>query len=147
MGRMKQPRYRLSNQMGVVMSTDRDSSTGDWPTHERRDGGRLDPDVIRLIERRVSFEVERGLDAALTKHAGEIAQMMAQGFPGGDPDGHRRYHEEQIAWMEERRKMYASIREKTLTALVWAVIVAICTGVWEILKMRFGVPPSQPPQN
>ena len=45
---------------------------------------------------------------------------LVSAFPAGDMDGHRRYHELQIARVEEIRRLRVAIQEKTIAGLVWA---------------------------
>lgn len=60
--------------------------------------------------------MEAGITEAIERHV-KIA------FAGGDADGHRRAHEAMIQMMEERRQFYASIKEKTISGLLWGAMV------------------------
>lgn len=62
-------------------------------------------------------------------------------FAGGDPDGHRRAHETMINMMEERRRMYASIREKTISGLIWGGIAWVGWAVLTKIRIELGLPP------
>lgn len=46
----------------------------------------------------------------------DSVQSIQGGFPGGDYEGHRRYHEAVIEDMAERKKFYADIKSKTAVA-------------------------------
>ena len=48
---------------------------------------------------------------------------LAKGFPDGDAVGHRRFHEAEIAAANERRRMYAEIRLKFVTASMWGLVI------------------------
>lgn len=54
-------------------------------------------------------------------------------FPSQDFDGHRRYHQVLIDTLEERRKLRKAIQEKTLSGLIWSLIVWGATMVWSHL--------------
>lgn len=55
---------------------------------------------------------------------------IAQAFPGGDAEGHRRYHQVQIEMLDERRRLRVAIQEKTISGLLWAALVAAGTAVY-----------------
>lgn len=58
-----------------------------------------------------------------------MADMATSAFPGGDLDGHRRFHEAYIERTAELRRLRMAILEKTLSALVWGLIVGLCVCV------------------
>lgn len=64
----------------------------------------------------------------------ELRVFTQDAFPGGDVDGHRRYHQQLIASGEQRLKLRQAIIEKTLTSLVWAAMVGLAFAVWEWAK-------------
>jgi hypothetical protein len=76
------------------------------------------------------------LEATFTTHVASvlvdrekiIADILEKSFPGGDPDGHRRYHEASIKKAEASAKMWADIQVSTakwgiVGVLGWAVYV------------------------
>lgn len=79
-------------------------------------------------------EVESHIESTLKGH-------IETAFAGGDPDGHRRAHETMISMMEERRRMYASIREKTLSGLIWGGIAWLLWAILTKIKIELGLPP------
>lgn len=82
----------------------------------------------RLAERVTSLEKKiDGLDA-------KIDVVARQGFPGGDPEGHRRAHEAMIETLAEKRRLRMAIQEKTISGLVWAVVVGVSVALWEWIK-------------
>lgn len=61
---------------------------------------------------------------------------ISRGFPDGDPDSHRRYHESVIEWRELRNKM---VRDALVHAAKVGGIGAACWvayAVWTAFKME-----------
>lgn len=79
-------------------------------------------------------QMEGNIELTLQKH-------IDTAFAGGDPDGHRRAHETMINMMEERRRMYASIREKTISGLLWGALVWMGYAVLTKIRIELGMPP------
>lgn len=65
----------------------------------------------------------------------DIKKVLA-GFPGADPDGHRRAHEAMIHKAEERAKFWAELRIKLAEKGLWAVLCVVGAAVWWYLKER-----------
>jgi len=64
---------------------------------------------------------------------GAIEDMRAdlkRAFPGGDHDGHRRYHDLIIERETQRIKLRQAIIEKTLSGLVWMALCAVGLAIW-----------------
>lgn len=59
-----------------------------------------------------------------------LRETIESVVPGGDIEGHRRYHEALIAAQLKRAKMFDAIIEKSIVSLVWAGVVAVATAVW-----------------
>ena len=55
---------------------------------------------------------------------------LVDAFPSGDFEGHRRYHQTMIAMLEEKRRLRIAIQEKTISGLIWAVVVFLGASVW-----------------
>lgn len=72
----------------------------------------------------------------LNQRLDAIQQSLKDMAPHGDIDGHRKYHEALIEAQKRRVKIYDAIIEKTLTALLWAAIVAVCVAVWHEFQDR-----------
>ena len=78
-----------------------------------------DPILLRLITQIHESQIE--LDRKLTKHmvgepkeiadsiAGALTKMMADAFPDGDSDGHRRRHESELKRLESRAKFWGTM--------------------------------------
>jgi len=93
----------------------------------------LSPDTRAIISalRETKGDVERKLDELIS----EIDELR-RGFPDGDPDSHRRYHESLIEWRETRNEMVKA-------ALMHAAKVGGFTGaawvlyaLWIAFKME-----------
>jgi hypothetical protein len=80
-------------------------------------------------------ELESGIGLAIERH-------VAVAFAGGDAEGHRRAHETMIAMMEEKRRMYANLKDKTLSALVWVLLVWLGYTVLNGVRHALGLPPT-----
>lgn len=115
-----------------------------WEGDERRRSG---PMTMRELEEHIDARIKQRLDEHSQEEAkrmdarfDELKSLLTSAFPGGDPDEHRRYHDEAIEFMRERRELWKSIREKSLTALVWAAIVGLGSAVWHYLRVKIGAP-------
>lgn len=62
---------------------------------------------------------------------------LAKGFPDGDWDGHRRYHEVVIRKMEARTKFYEDLRMKLLDRGIWALLAFVGAAVLYYVKSKF----------
>ena len=70
----------------------------------------------------------------------KLEALLKSGFPGGDPEEHRRYHDEVIDFMRERRELWKAIREKTLTALLWSGLLTLGSAIYHFIKAKLGAP-------
>ncbi|TCK43970.1 hypothetical protein B0G84_2318 [Paraburkholderia sp. BL8N3] len=61
---------------------------------------------------------------------------LHKAFPGGDWDGHRRYHEAVIQRIEERAKLYQDLRAELAKKGLWALIAAIASAIWYYTKVK-----------
>lgn len=66
---------------------------------------------------------------------------LYEAFPGGDVDGHRRYHQLLIDNQQEMRKLVLAIKEKFLVALLWSLCVFLVVAAWEYIKVKLGLKP------
>lgn len=118
-----------------------------WTGEERRVTGpmtlrELEEHIDRRITQRLAEHaaVEKADRDELLAEVKKLQTMLASGFPGGDPDGHRRAHEEAIAFFRDWGHLMKEIRNKTLVGLVWAVIGLIGLSVWSYVKAKVGAP-------
>ena len=70
----------------------------------------------------------------------KLEALLKSGFPGGDPEEHRRYHDEVIDFIRERRELWRAIREKTLTALLWSGLLTLGSAIYHYIKAKLGTP-------
>lgn len=113
-----------------------------WDGDERR---RTGPMTLRELEDHIDLRIRLRLaeHAAEEKNAldsrfDELKVLLTSAFPDGDPTKHRQYHDEVMDWMRERRDLMKAIREKTVTALVWALMVGAGTALWKTLTTKIG---------
>ncbi len=95
-----------------------------------------DPAIERVL--RGILETQRDILARLQASEDAFVAHLKDAFPASDPEGHRRYHELMIAELDERRKLRRAIQEKTISGLVWAVMVGIGIAAWKYLKSALG---------
>lgn len=93
--------------------------------------------IIKAV-RETKGDVERQIAVMLRAQQQLQADMTAlrNGFPGGDPDSHRRYHESIIEWRELRNKM---VREALIQAAKVGGVGALgwfAYAAWTALKME-----------
>lgn len=55
---------------------------------------------------------------------------LHKAFPGGDWEGHRRYHEAMIDRIEKRAKLYDALLEELTKKGMWALIVFVGAAIW-----------------
>lgn len=95
----------------------------------------------QLVERRkgsVTHEdLERGrqiMAAHIDERFDQLVSLIKSGFPNGDPESHRRVHEGYIQEAADRAALWKSLREKTITGVVWGLLVLLGTVLWEWFK-------------
>lgn len=71
---------------------------------------------------------------ALISRFDAFEQRFSGAFPGGDSEGHKRAHEAMIADIQARRDLAKAVKEKTISGLIWAGIVALGAAVWQYIK-------------
>ena len=64
----------------------------------------------------------------------EITALIKTGYPNGDVENHRKVHEGYIQEMEEKVALWKSVKEKTLSGVVWASLGILATAIVEFLK-------------
>lgn len=61
---------------------------------------------------------------------------LHKAFPGGDWEGHRRYHEAMIERIEKRAKLYDAMLEELTKKGMWALILFVGTALWFYIKSK-----------
>jgi hypothetical protein len=83
------------------------------------------------LDLRHGENVERSVDHERSmRELNEKVDQVLAGFPDGDPDGHRRFHESIIARNESRARMYEAVRDELVTKGLWAAIGLVCVALW-----------------
>lgn len=62
--------------------------------------------------------------------------QILKGFPQGDPDGHRRYHEEVIQKMADNRKLRQELVMHLAKTSSWLAFVGVLTAVYHHFKSQ-----------
>ncbi len=65
-------------------------------------------------------------------------ENIVKAFPNNDYEGHRRYHQTLIDILEEKRKLRIAIQEKTLSGLIWWLLIFFGLSAWEYIKSKVG---------
>lgn len=98
-----------------------------WQEEASKMGG---AGLVRVIE---------GIASEITGIKSRLDAMdrhILKAYPGGDLEGHRRYHEIMIQRNEEIRSLKLEIRNKTIAGLVWSAMAFVGWCVWSIIKQR-----------
>jgi len=90
-----------------------------------------DKAVLDEMARNLQFVREQVAD--LHRKTDEVLK----GFPAGDPDGHRRYHEEVMQQMAERRRLRQELLTHLLKAASWPALVGVFIVLWKYAKSQF----------
>lgn len=93
----------------------------------------LSPDTKAIIA--AVRETKGDVDRKMNEVIDEVKELR-RGFPDGDPDSHRRYHESIIEWRETRNRM---VKEALLHAAKVGGLAGACWvlyALWVALKME-----------
>lgn len=107
--------------------------TGDlWQREVAKLGGEELVNLITEIRDGQATIVDR-LDKMDERHkkSDEAVESLRAAFPTGDTDGHRRYHQTMIEMLAEKRRLRVAIQEKTISALIWSLIVGASIVAWK----------------
>src|ERR1700761_3001234 len=86
----------------------------------------------RHVENRSDNEVQgRKLDEVIRR-----VDDLRKAFPGGDWDGHRRYHETLIERAEARTKFYDDLRAELAKKGMWALLALLGVALWQFVKAK-----------
>ncbi|WP_026641109.1 hypothetical protein [Bordetella petrii] len=76
---------------------------------------------------------------ALQREIMALSAAVKTGFPDGDLDGHRRYHELLIEEALERKRMRSAIFIHVAKSSTWALILGLLAVLWIGFKKKFGI--------
>ena len=111
----------------------------------------LSPDTLAIIraiqdvdsrrrdsEERHHAENKRRIDCIVEAQRQIQSELkdISNGFPDGDPDSHRRYHESVIEWRELRNKMVREALIKAAQVGGLGAIGWIAYALWSAFKME-----------
>ena len=122
-----------------------DDLSSDFATLEPvlRDRRKDNPLSAMLLLIKQIHESQVSLDQKLTHHITEetdelaraIAKLLAEAFPDGDSDGHRRHHELVMAREEERMVFWKEMRVAAAKWLGLGVLTFLAGAAWtQLLK-------------
>jgi hypothetical protein len=103
-----------------------------------------------LIDLALLSHIERVVDDRIAAHQKEnegvvkeihqrfdnLEKLIKAGFPHGDPDSHRRVHEQYIVEATEREKMLKGAKQKVFEMTLWGALVIMVTAVWEYFRVH-----------
>lgn len=94
----------------------------------------LSPDTRAIITalRETKGDVDRKMDEVINE-----VKELRRGFPDGDPDAHRRYHETVIEWRETRNEMVKAALTHAAKVGFLAALGWIGYAIWVVIKMEF----------
>ena len=72
----------------------------------------------------------------LEERVEDLEDSMKRIVPNQDYDGHSIYHSLLIEKERRRAALMDSIIEKSLSGIIWAVVVAMSFAVWNYIKME-----------
>lgn len=70
------------------------------------------------------------------RHA-ELLEFCRSGFPGGDVQKHRNFHEEMLEREKEKREIRKEVYKKIVTGSVWGMIIFAASFAWTWVKDHF----------
>lgn len=63
---------------------------------------------------------------------------LQNAFPANDTEGHRRYHQLIIDNTEAKRALTKAIKEKTISGIIWSLVVWGASEAWTYLPKIWG---------
>ena len=93
----------------------------------------LSEDAAAIIE--AVHEVKVELEVRIAAMEARQERLYA-GFPDGDPDSHRRYHESIIEWRELRNQMVKSALIQAAKVGGIGAIGWVAYAVWQTIKLE-----------
>ena len=110
------PRTEIEGFMGIVAALDK----------------LRDEIGLRHVENTSSLEVIEKDIKVLTDRVDDLTR----GFPNGDPDGHRIYHEASIKRIEARTRFYEALLAELAKQGLWSLIIFVGAAVVYYIKSK-----------
>jgi len=114
-------------------------SQAHWAGEERRSNPMRD-DPHHIVSQLEQY-IDEKLDANKREHReyfdarfDEVVALIKDGFPGGDPRGHREVHEGYIAEAKQKKDLRDAIIKQILTGTAWATMAFIAAAIWVAIK-------------
>lgn len=89
-----------------------------------------------LAERHLENTTAIGVTEKKVDEAIRRIDDLHEAFPGGDWEGHRRYHEAIIKKLEAREQFYQELRSELAKKGVWAVLALVGVALWQYFKAK-----------
>lgn len=104
-------------------------------TQEHNPKSALDQIMASIEELRKDTMASVGhLQAELQENT-RTTERLLEGFANGDTDGHRRYHEEVIQAMADKRKLRQELITHLLKTSSWAALIGTCIALATYFKI------------
>jgi hypothetical protein len=105
-----------------------------WAEQAERAGG---TELVRVISEVITgqknlLEKMGNMEQRQIRSARSIERLISA-FPAGDVEGHKRYHDMMIRSLDEKRRLRIAIQEKTISGLVWSIIVFAGVSIWKFI--------------
>ena len=117
-----------------------------WPAVERRKPVTDEPDDPPCGPQcKLAQDIETYIDRRLTINAeahrvyfdrrfDDLITTIKDGFPGGDPRGHREVHEGYISEAKARKELRDAVIKQLVTGTAWASILFLAGALWVAFK-------------
>ena len=89
--------------------------------------------VEEEVERRIS-KLEDKLMLHMDVKFAQLHKLITDAFPGGDPHGHRMFHEKSIKDADAWSKIKGEVLSKFLTSGLWVAAAWLAFAVWQSFK-------------
>lgn len=93
----------------------------------------ISPLADPLTDQRLE-DLERFRDIDFKNWQSDVERRFAEAFPGADHVGHCRYHQLMIEDIDAKKRLRQAVLEKTISGLVWSLVVALGVAAWQWIK-------------
>lgn len=119
----------------------RHSASHEWSGPERRSRP-LHDDPNHIVSQLQSYIDEKLSDFRqenrqhFDDRIDEVILLIKDGFPGGDPRGHREVHEGYIEDTKARNAIKDAVIKQIITGTAWASLVFVAIILWNAFKLE-----------